>query len=332
MPAQLSQEFLFERIRELVPASHSLVDTVAEILHVSNDSAYRRIRGETPLVLDEAGILCAHFNLSLDQLLQVNSRSILFEHSRLDVQHNDYDQFLKGLLARLKQANGLSNPEMFYCSKDLPVFHNFYFRPVFAFRYFFWMRTLIQHPEFVNRKFTMDCLPASTESISKELGMEYCKLPSVEILNTECINSMISQLEFCKDAGYFNNIADLVRIYDALEATILHLKDQVEYGSKFLPGEQNPAVKKKNFRFYFNRVLLGDNTVMIKADEGRNVFLNYEALSFLSTADRNFCNGCQENMEHLMKKGSIISATSEKQRNIFFGILLTKVSDRKNAL
>ena len=54
MPDYQSQEFLFQRIRELLPVHASLVDTVASILHVSNDSAYRRIRGETPLVLDEA--------------------------------------------------------------------------------------------------------------------------------------------------------------------------------------------------------------------------------------------------------------------------------------
>ncbi len=332
MPEPTTQEFLFERIRELLPANISLVDKVAEILHISNDSSYRRIRGETPLVLDEAGMLCSYFNLSLDQLLRINSQSILFEHSRLDVHNNGYEKFLKNLLDRVKQMNTISNAELFYCSKDLPVFHNFYFRPVFAFRYFFWMRTLLQHPDFVTRKFTMDCLPASTELISKQLGEAYCQLPSVEILNTECINSIISQLEFCKDAGYFDNLKDLVTIYDALELTILHLKDQVDYGSKFLPGEKNPSLKKKNFRFYYNRVLLGDNTIMVKSDSLGAVYLNYEALSYLVSQDRKFCDSVYEDMQQLMQKATIISGTSEKQRNIFFGILLNKISDRKKAI
>ena len=49
MPEFQSQEFLFHRIKELLPPHASLVDTVAEILHISSDSAYRRIRGETPV-------------------------------------------------------------------------------------------------------------------------------------------------------------------------------------------------------------------------------------------------------------------------------------------
>jgi len=52
MPDYQSQEFLFQRIKELLPPHAPLVDSVANILHVSSDSAYRRIRGETPLVLD----------------------------------------------------------------------------------------------------------------------------------------------------------------------------------------------------------------------------------------------------------------------------------------
>ena len=332
MPESSPQDFLFQWIRELIPAKASLVDTVAEILHVSSDSAYRRIRGETLLVLNEAKLLCDHFQLSLDHLFLLKNHSVVFEHSRLDLAHYDYDRFLLGLLQQLKNMNQSVNPEMIYCSKDLPVFHNFYFRPVFAFRYFFWMRTFIQHPDFQGRKFNMDCLSDATELIGRELTREYAELPSIEILNTECINAIISQIEFCKDAGYFSNPGDIRSIYDSLESTILHLKDQVDYGAKFLPADKNPSGRKKNFNFYYNRVLLGDNTILVSTGQERQVFLNYEALSYLNTKDKDFCDGCYSGLQHLMKKGSIISATSEKQRNIFFGILLGKITDRIKAI
>jgi hypothetical protein len=52
VPSNQAQEFLFQRIKELLPPSESLTDVVSEILHVSSDSAYRRIRNETPLVLE----------------------------------------------------------------------------------------------------------------------------------------------------------------------------------------------------------------------------------------------------------------------------------------
>jgi hypothetical protein len=331
MTEQTSQEFLFQRIKELLPGSLSMVDSVAEILHISSDSAYRRIRGETPLVLDEARVLCTHFQLSLDQLLQVRNSSTMFRHSRINVATYNFEQFLGDLYTQLEAVNSFGNREIIYCSKDMPVFHNFYFKPLIAFRYFFWMKTILQHPDFQDECFSLDCVPASIEEISSKLTSLYTQIPSVEIWNTECINAIISQVEFYKDSGWFASSADIRLVYDSIEATFVHLSNQVEYGSKFMPGD-NPDLKRKNFRFYFNRVVLGDNIVLVSTDQVRTVFLNYDALNYLTTRDEAFCNACYHDLLNLMRKGSIISATSEKQRNVFFGILLAKISERRKKL
>jgi hypothetical protein len=331
MTEQTTQEFLFQRIKELLPGSLSMVDSVAEILHVSSDSAYRRIRGETPLVLDEARVLCSHFQLSLDQLLQVRNSSTMFRHSRINVATYNFEQFLRDLYTQLEAVNGFTNREIIYCSKDMPVFHNFYFKPLIAFRYFFWMKTILQHPDFQDACFSLDCVPPSIEELSSNLTSLYTKTPSVEIWNTECINAIISQVEFYKDSGWFASSADIRLVYDSIEATFVHLSNQVEYGSKFMP-EENPDLKRRNFRFYFNRVVLGDNIVLVSTDQSRTVFLNYDALNYLTTRDEAFCNACYHDLLNLMRKGSIISATSEKQRNVFFGILLAKINDRRKKL
>ena len=101
MPTDQAQEFLFQRIKELMPSDASMVDAISEILHVSTDSAYRRIRGETPLVLDEVRQLCHHFNLSLDQLLKVKGSSVLFQDFHIRPSQYTYQQFLQGLLSQL---------------------------------------------------------------------------------------------------------------------------------------------------------------------------------------------------------------------------------------
>lgn len=60
------QSIFFSQIRALLPAQTKLVDEVAELLSVSYDSAYRRIRGETPLGFAELGKLSRHYNISVD--------------------------------------------------------------------------------------------------------------------------------------------------------------------------------------------------------------------------------------------------------------------------
>lgn len=326
-----SQEFLFQKIKELLPAHASLVDTVAEILHVSSDSAYRRIRGETPLVLDEARELCEYYKLSLDQILNAQSGTTLFQNVRINVKSYKYEQYLIDLSKQLQYVANFIHKEIIYCAKDMPIFHNFYYHPLIAFRYFFWMKTIIEHPDFIDKDFELNCISPEIEKLSRELSSHYNKLPSTEIWNTECINALISQVEFYKDSGYFTTSSDIRLVYDAIEETFVHLKNQVEHGSKFMP-EENPESKKKNFRFFYNRVVLGDNVIMVVTDRAKTVFINYDALNYMTSRDETFCNLCYGDLQNLMKKGTIISETSEKQRNIFFSIMMNKIKDRKKNL
>ena len=331
MPDYQSQEFLFQRIKELLPPHASLVDSVASILHVSSDSAYRRIRGETPLVLDEAKVLCQHFKLSLDQILNVKGGATMFQNVRIDTKNYNYEKYLAGLIMQVEYAGSFIHKEIIYLTKDMPLFHNFYYKPLIAFRYFFWMKSIIQDPGFANKGFEFSMLSEEAEKLSQKLIMAYNKVPSTEIWNTECINSTISQIEFYKESGLFTSSNDIKTVYEALEETIIHLKNEVEYGAKFMPGE-NPESKKSNFQFFYNRIILGDNTIMVVTDRVKTAFINYDVLNYMSTQDENFCNPCYDDLHRMMKKSTLISQTSEKQRNIFFGILLNKIKERKKHL
>jgi plasmid maintenance system antidote protein VapI len=331
MPDYQSQEFLFQRIKEILPPHASLVDTVAEILHVSSDSAYRRIRGDTPVVLDEARELCRHFKLSLDQILNVQGGSTLFQNVRIDLKNYSYEKYLTDIIKQINYIGSFIQKEIIYMSKDMPLFHNFYFKPLIAFRYFFWMKNIIQHPDFQERNFDLNCVSPEIEKLSRELGMAYNKVPSVEIWNTESINSAILQIEFYKESGYFASAADIKTVYESLEETLVHLKNQAEYGRKFMP-EENPESKKDNVKYFYNRVILGDNTIMVLTDRVKTVFINYDVLNYMFTRDETFCNPCYEDMQRMMKKSTLISQTSEKQRNIFFNIMLSKIRERKKNL
>jgi hypothetical protein len=121
------------------------------------------------------------------------------------------------------------------------------------------------------------------------------------------------------------------KIYDALEETIDHLQVQAELGKKMLPGD-NPAHKPENFSFFYNRLTLGDNTILVTTDNGSIAFLNYEVLNYMFTSDAGFCNDTQAALQNLMRRSTMISQASEKQRSIFFNILRNKVRERKKNL
>jgi len=193
------------------------------------------------------------------------------------------------------------------------------------------MKSILQHPDFIHQRFSGDCLPPAVEEAGKKILELYNQIPSTEIWNTECINSIILQVEYYKEVGFFSSRAEVEKIYTAIENTIDHLQLQAELGKKFQPLE-NPANKPENFSFFYNRMTLGDNTILVRTANGKITFLNYEVLNYMFTTDETFCNDTYDGFQNLMRRSTMISEASEKQRNIFFNILRNKVQDRKKNL
>ncbi len=322
-----AQHFLFQRIREKLPNNDSLAEVVAELLHVSNDSAYRRIRGETPLVLEEARILCDTFSLSLDELLHVSTNSIFFTYTQIDHIQFSFGKYLEEIRNSLMLVNASNEKEITYLGKDIPVFYNFLYRPLFAFRYFFWMKSILQHPDFVHLQFSDDLLSPDLEQIGKEITQLYVSIPSTEIWNTESVNSTIAQIEYYREAGYFQCEEDIEKIYHSLRSLIEHIKTQAETGTKFIPGE-NVNIRKQHYHLFYNRVVLGDNTIIVIMEGQKTLYLTYDVLNYMVTRDVKFCNAVYGKLQNLIRRATILSNASEKQRNIFFNILQRKIPDR----
>jgi hypothetical protein len=165
------------------------------------------------------------------------------------------------------------------------------------------------------------------EETGKEINRLYNSIPSTEIWNTECINSTISQIEYYREAGYFKSDEDIDTVYGSLRSLVEHIRNQAETGSKFLPGE-NSTSKKDNLTFFYNRVVLGDNTILVSAGGRKTIYLSYDVLNYMVTHDEKFCNTVYDKLQMLMRRATILSRASEKQRNIFFNILVKKIPQR----
>src|ERR1700760_842031 len=108
------QATLFTHIRSKLPGHLSLVDEVADLLNISNDSAYRRIRGEKPLGLDELQILCNKYMVSLDQLLHIKNNTVIFSYDKVDHLSFGFNKFLQFVVQSLEQFKTLQNAKMYF--------------------------------------------------------------------------------------------------------------------------------------------------------------------------------------------------------------------------
>ncbi len=324
------QKELFASIKNTLPSHISLVDTLADLLDLSYDSVYRRIRGEKPISLNELKILCEHFNISLDQALQFKNDTVVFNAPDINGSDPDFREYLKGMLKQMKYFNSFEKREMFYQCKDAPVFYFYLFPEIGAFKTFCWLKTLLNNPDYQDKIFSLEDFPfEDCIQIGQQIIQEYTILPSVELWNLETFNSTINQLEYYRDAGLFKTKEDFLMVIDSFNKMLDHLQEQANIGVKFMPAASDLKLRIP-FKFYVNEVLLGNNTFILELDDQRLSIITYNALNYLLTKDVRFCNKLLHGFNTLVTRATLISGTGEKERNKFFRAQREKISQLKN--
>ena len=322
------QQIFFLQIKSLVPSNISMVDDVAGLLEISNDSAYRRIRGEKALSFEEMQRLSKHYHVSLDQIMNLESGSITFFGSPVEPEHFNYENYLKDMLLSMQAINSAKEKRLFYEAKDMPIFYYFQFTELAAFKYFFWMKSVLSYPEYAKMQFEDHELSKILQVTGLDIIRTYNQVPSIEIWGAESINATLSQLEYYKYAGVFRKKETIENLYDQLESLVMHIKDQAECGEKYLIIEE-PKGNTTNYQLYFNELFLGHNSILSETDGLLTTFLNYSVLNYISTNDERFCNYIKKSFENTTKKSLLISTVSEKERSRFFNLLMNKIKNSK---
>jgi hypothetical protein len=320
------QSQLFRIIKNSLPTHISLAERISEIFDISSDSAYRRIRGETPLTLSELKVLCETFQISLDQVLELENDVVVFHDAEINNDAVEFGDYLKGILGRMKYFNSFSEKKMLYLCKDAPIFHFYLFPELAAFKTFFWIKTIQNHPDYADRQFVYDeKIYGEYFRLGQEILEEYNLLPSVELWNFETLNSTVSQIKYYADAGIFASASDYDAVIGSFQKTVDHLQLQVSKGVKFKPGAGEAAYRSR-FDFYINEVIIGNNTILLELAEEKLALVNYRVLSYMMTKDARFCKKAFSNFHTLQSRSTLISGIGERERNRFFKTIRDKVS------
>lgn len=324
------QTQLFQKIKEVLPPNASLVNEVSDLLNITTDSAYRRIRGEKSLIMEELFLLSTQFNVSLDDIFTTRTKGDSFLCRIIEAKDISFEGYLKNLYENMRHIQSLKNSEIIYFAKDIPLFHHFHFPLLAKFKIFFWSKTVFHLPEFKDKKFDPDLFDQATLDMGTRVLKLYSLIPSVEIWNEETINSFLRQVEYYYTSGIITNKEIVMALYDDLRKLMEHIFVQAEQGGKSKPGEE-PAVPC-NYKLYNNEVILGDNSICVTSENLKIVFLTINVLNLMVTTERNFCDKMEDYLKTMMKKSSLISSDSEKERVRFFNLLFQKIDSTKERI
>ncbi|MDI3320916.1 hypothetical protein [Pinibacter soli] len=91
--------------------------------------------------------------------------------------------------------NLFNKREMLYLNKDIPIFYHFIFPELAAFKSYFWMRSILNYPEYANKQFKIsEHITDEIRQTGHKLAEAYSQLPSQEIWNIESLEKTMDYI------------------------------------------------------------------------------------------------------------------------------------------
>lgn len=291
-----------QKIKDLLPSHISLVDELSELLNLSNDSVYRRIRGETALSLEEAFKIAEKYKISLDTFLNQKSQiQVVFEYDPIGTENQlvAYLNMILTDLQLLKEKKGY----LIYSATDLPIFYNFTHSELTAFKLYSWIR-YTNHVEMPS-KFEYDIIPKELINLCKQIYHAYQVIKTSEIWTDYTIDSTLRQIEYYYDLGLFASPKDAQLIISQLQETVQIIQKQA-------------SDQQSDFELYQSEVTLDNNCILSNIQGVRKVYLRHQNLNVLITQNTHFCEETENDLNTTLGKSMLVSGISERQRHQFF--------------
>lgn len=292
----------------------NLVKELKDVLDISQDSIYRRLRGDSEFTLTDLSRLAVHYNMSIDSVLFEKTSATTFQFGTLYEDREALGRYLEHISAQmnaLKRANG----SLIFIADELPISQSFQHSILRNFKFFYWQKVILNQSWMKDASFTenfnsgieannyMDSLMNSYEAIDK-----------TEIWTEETIDDTLRQLNYCLESGLFES----PEIFDSVCHSLISCLERLEKKLE-LPSDES------KLQFYISTVELGNNIVLMDFEKFRTAYVKFNTFNTVSTNNELFCDEIEKMVKTNMSKCIDVSGKSDIIRHRFFKRLKEKV-------
>jgi hypothetical protein len=316
------QKRIFEIARQKLPPKQKLSDIVSELLDVSTDSAYRRIRGETELTTGELQKITKHFDIRIDYSQGHHPYEIPFQYLSFDIV-KDFGSYYNYIVQFVKSTETMAkfrDNEMYFTAEDIPIFHLMPFPELIFFKLYAWNQTLS------NLSITYDQFVADIKEKDKLLDCyqkimnNYRHINSTEIWTYNTLDPILRLLDYYNDLGSFENkempgliCCQLQQMIDTLiKWTELKMKGGVDYG---------------DFNLYLSPVYTENSFLVYKYNGITLTTIKLFTINSITTTDKTFCSETVKWIQNTISKSTYLSGASARERIRFFHQLKNKINN-----
>lgn len=199
-----------------------------ELLQIGKSAFYKRMRGETPMMINEIIILARHFNFSIDQLISEKNSLIPFHFGGSVYHAFSARRFFANLLDDFFLIKSKPKARLYLIARDLPVFYYLETPALLNFKIFNWQQSKpgreMWEKEYHFIDWDRDWQLAEHCSF---LSNFFKSLPRTEIWADDFLQKTLQQIRYHLEntTGFEADEADAV--LEELEAVVLRMKSMV---------------------------------------------------------------------------------------------------------
>ena len=298
-----------------------LSEIISELLDVSRNTAYRKIRGEINLSVKEIEIICDTFKTDLNKAVyKDNPFDLYVKRPRAINSLSDLEKYLENMNRQLQELMQKPSTELYYIARDLPQFHAFQQDELGSFKLAIWLRSFKVTDE---NQGTLPQIPRTIMELAKDLSQVYFSLPTTELWTANTIRSTVDQVMYYHSAGFINK-QRAGRILDDLQWVLRSYKRRASR------RDASPGLVKGDL--YACDFIMMNNGGLAYSKDKKTAFIGLSDIRFVQTDDAAICNQMHQTIKGHLQMGQLISGSAEKEREDFFSKQFMAVEDAVDKL
>ncbi len=311
---------LVNSLTENLPPGSNVARHLADVLDVSVESAYRRLRGETNFDLHEVLLLRKLFGISVDSLVD-QGETISIRMTPLFNEQNSMENYLTDVNNEFKTLCR-ENPVLHCLAADIPFFRLLAYPQLASFKLFYWKKSILADESLKAVNFQPNWESQTSRELCESIARQYGHYESVEIWNEQTINGTLRQIEYYSDCAFFGPEQNLFAVYSDLIQLILDVAEDARSGHTHV---ENGSSLNLSYSLWSCELVLDNNSVFIKNDKEKVLALGFNSFNTFKCMHPAMIEEYQAWLNSMLSRSVQLSGQADRHRITFIQQIIQRI-------
>lgn len=304
-----------------------LVIHLSKLLNLTETSIYNKLQNRTQLNVVELLQIFSHLNLSMDELIQQNTKYngfVPYFADGLKYKPRSFADYINNIIYYYTKVKQLPNAEGYFLANEIPLSHLLNFPRITYLKFYIWNRT--------NWKIGNISLDFDSQIIYKDEDLKhsitilkqlFSSFPNTEIWHPQMLDNSLSQYLYLKSLGVINKVEDIEAIKNEFFELVDFLEELTLTGLK----PANAKGEQKECNIYFTELNIGSEVILVRSNELSMLFQQIDVPNYMRTTNERMIEHQQIYFDNIKNISTHITKTGEMARYRYMSILRKKIFD-----